>query len=78
MRLSYRKTRVHHAGTWQLPLLVRSAASGEGAERESSRCVFFFSFLPLIQRGNSERPSAMPNYFCFYGYATILSYSTGG
>ena len=24
-------------------------------------------FLPLIQRGNSERPSTMPNYFGFYG-----------
>jgi len=24
-------------------------------------------FPPLIQRGNSGRPSAMPNYFGFYG-----------
>jgi len=24
-------------------------------------------FLPLIQRGNSGRPSAMPDYFDFYG-----------
>ena len=24
-------------------------------------------FVPLIKRGNSGRPSAMPNYFGFYG-----------
>jgi len=50
----------YHAGTLELPLLVRSAVSGGGES-------FAACFLPLIQRGNSRRPSAMPNYFGFYG-----------
>jgi len=31
-------------------------------------------FVPLIKRGNSGRPSAMPNYFGFYGspFCTFL------
>ena len=28
-------------------------------------------FCPLIKRGNSGRPSAMPNYFGFYGRANV-------
>ena len=30
------------------------------------------SFVPLIKRGNSGRPSAMPNYFGFYGIVPFL------
>jgi len=29
-------------------------------------------FVPLIKRGNSGRPSAMPNYFGFYGTLLIF------
>ena len=33
-------------------------------------------FPPLIQRGNSGRPSAMPNYFGFYGRVILSFYDT--